>query len=55
MNHLGAVTIETERFLLRQFAQKDALTVFNNWTAMRMRQHFYDGLPTKLSKQPKQS
>lgn len=32
MNHLGTVTIETERLILRKFTEDDALAVFNNWT-----------------------
>jgi len=33
MHHLGTVCIETERLLLRQFIEEDALAAFNNWTS----------------------
>ena len=32
MNHLGTVTIETKRLILRKFTEDDALAAFNNWT-----------------------
>lgn len=31
MNHLGTVTIETNRLLLRRFVEADATAAFNNW------------------------
>lgn len=33
MNHKGTVKIETDRLLLRQFKEGDALAAFNNWTS----------------------
>lgn len=33
MNHMGTVKIETKRLLLRQFTEKDASAMFNNWAS----------------------
>lgn len=33
MNHKGTIKIETDRLLLRQFKEGDALAAFNNWTS----------------------
>lgn len=33
MNHLGTVTLETERLILRRFAMSDAEDAFRNWEA----------------------
>lgn len=33
MNHLGTVTLETERLILRQFKLEDAQYVFDNWAS----------------------
>lgn len=31
MNHLGTVTIETDRLVLRRFGESDAEAIFHNW------------------------
>lgn len=33
MNHLGTITIETPRLLLRRFVKEDAAAAFQNWTS----------------------
>ncbi len=32
MKHLGTITLETERLLLRRYVPDDAEDAFNNWT-----------------------
>ena len=32
MNHLGTITLETERLILRRFVPDDAEDAFKNWT-----------------------
>ena len=33
MNHMGTVSIETKRLLLRQFTERDGMAAFKNWTS----------------------
>lgn len=33
LNHIGTVTLETERLILRRFTADDTEAVYNNWTS----------------------
>ncbi len=35
MNHLGTITLETQRLILRQFKENDANDMYNNWASNR--------------------
>ena len=32
LNHIGTITLEAERFVLRRFTIDDSESVYNNWT-----------------------
>ena len=34
MKHLGTITLETERLILRRYVPDDAEDAFNNWTTV---------------------